>query len=1358
LLFYSATFIQPKYHIFITLPIFIKYMKNSTLLRLLVPLVATSWLGIRPQQTRAQNFQLPISGATSYTTCTGTLYDDGGPGNAYSNYANGSVTLNPATIGNKIKLDFTSFSLEPSYDYLYIYDGTSVSAPLIGTYTGSNLPGTVYGSSSSGALTVRFTSDGSATYPGFAATINCVTSVPQSDLTVQGATISPTSAVAGGSVSATALVYNLSGSTATSSDLGYYLSTDNNLSPNDILLGSSTGTALNVGQSSNRYSNLTIPVGTAAGTYYILFAADYQGQVPENNETNNLASVAITVQAAAPDLIIQQAAASPTSIPVGTPLYLSCYVYNQGNTVASNSSVGFYLSADATLDANDQLLTSQYGGTLTTGYSSQRTNTATIPPGTTPGNYYILFAADYQSQVAEPEENNNVSAVAIAVVAAGADLTISQQYLYLGTVTTGSLVSAYAYINNQGNVNAASSTMGFYLSTNTTFDTNDVLLNTSTGGALAAGANSQRTASLTIPTGTAAGAYYVLFVADPASAVAENNETNNVAYAALTVVTATVDLTVYSSYVSPSQAASGTTISTSATLYNQGNSIANPATVGYYLSTNSTLDASDVLIGSNSAGSVTSSSYYLSGTATIPASTIPGSYYVLFVADYLNQLTETSEANNVTYSTIQIVAPGVDLTVSSPYLSPSQTTAGSTLSTSASVYNSGSVAASTSSLGFYLSTNSTLDSNDILIGNASVGSVSTNYYSSVYGSATIPTNTAPGSYYVLFVADYLNQVTETNKTNNVNYASIQIIIPNVDLSISSPYVSLSQVLAGTSVSTSATLYNQGNTAASSSAVGYYLSTNSILDGNDILIGASTTGSVSASYYSYIYGAATIPPSIAPGYYYVLFVADYLNQVTETNKANNINYANIQVVTPNVDLTISSPYLYSTQVTAGSSISPSSYLYNQGSTIASASYVGYYLSSNSTLDANDVLIGATSVGSVSASYSTSVYGSATIPVNTASGYYYVLFVADYLNQVTESNKTNNISYYAVQVTAAGADLSIFSQTAAPTSVASGSTVAANCYVYNGGNATASSSTVGFYLSANPTFDASDVLLNTFSGGALVSTGSSYRSANLTIPASTGGGTYYLLFVADPANTVLETNKNNNVAYQLLTVVAPFTGTIVPASGTTTITACSGKVADNGALGNYANNSNGTLTIYPGTTGGIVRLDFTTFETEKYSGDFLQVYNGTSTSAPLLGTFSSGTAEPTFLTGSSSNGGALTLRFVSNGSTVAAGFEASISCVQVLAAREQTAGYELSVLPNPVAGATPLRVQLSGLGTRCDATLTLLNSLGQLMVTRPLALAPGRINQTDIETTGLAAGVYLLHLSGTNLNVTRRVVVE
>ena len=59
-----------------------------------------------------------------------------------------------------------------NYDYLYIYDGPSTASPLIGLYTGTNSPGTF--STTSGAITFRFTSDVSTVSSGFLATYDCV--------------------------------------------------------------------------------------------------------------------------------------------------------------------------------------------------------------------------------------------------------------------------------------------------------------------------------------------------------------------------------------------------------------------------------------------------------------------------------------------------------------------------------------------------------------------------------------------------------------------------------------------------------------------------------------------------------------------------------------------------------------------------------------------------------------------------------------------------------------------------------------------------------------------------------------------------------------------------------------------------------------------------------------------------------------------------------------------------------------------------------------------------------------------------------------------------------------------------------
>ena len=90
--------------------------------------------------------------------------------------------------------------MESGYDLVYTYDGPSTSSPLIGTYDSSNSLTTVFGTTASGALAVRLTSDGVVQFGGFEATIGCVTTVPpqaQADPALQGASLSPLSAVAG---------------------------------------------------------------------------------------------------------------------------------------------------------------------------------------------------------------------------------------------------------------------------------------------------------------------------------------------------------------------------------------------------------------------------------------------------------------------------------------------------------------------------------------------------------------------------------------------------------------------------------------------------------------------------------------------------------------------------------------------------------------------------------------------------------------------------------------------------------------------------------------------------------------------------------------------------------------------------------------------------------------------------------------------------------------------------------------------------------------------------------------------------------------------------------------------------------
>ncbi|MDO9510495.1 MAG: BACON domain-containing carbohydrate-binding protein [Bacteroidales bacterium] len=119
---------------------------------------------------------------TTINTCTGNFYDPGGPTGNYSNNQDFTTVFNPGTPGNSLQFVFTSFALEAqatcNYDYLKIYNGNSIAAPLIGTYCGTNSPGTVTANNATGSLTFVFHSDVSTALAGWAASISCISTGP----------------------------------------------------------------------------------------------------------------------------------------------------------------------------------------------------------------------------------------------------------------------------------------------------------------------------------------------------------------------------------------------------------------------------------------------------------------------------------------------------------------------------------------------------------------------------------------------------------------------------------------------------------------------------------------------------------------------------------------------------------------------------------------------------------------------------------------------------------------------------------------------------------------------------------------------------------------------------------------------------------------------------------------------------------------------------------------------------------------------------------------------------------------------------------------------------------------------------
>ncbi|MBI4462341.1 MAG: hypothetical protein HY653_05495, partial [Acidobacteria bacterium] len=102
---------------------------------------------------------------------------------------------------------------------------------------------------------------------------------------------------AGMSITVTDTTRNQGGGTADASTTRIYLSINTLLDANDVPLGGRAVPALAPGVSSSASTTLTIPAGTAAGTYYLIAKADGDNVVAETQETNNTYVATILVTA-----------------------------------------------------------------------------------------------------------------------------------------------------------------------------------------------------------------------------------------------------------------------------------------------------------------------------------------------------------------------------------------------------------------------------------------------------------------------------------------------------------------------------------------------------------------------------------------------------------------------------------------------------------------------------------------------------------------------------------------------------------------------------------------------------------------------------------------------------------------------------------------------------------------------------------------------------------------------------------------------------------------------------------------------------------------------------------------------------
>ena len=125
-----------------------------------------------PVSFTSGTYTMPITGTAAFTTCSGTLYDNGGASGSYGNSCNSIVTIYPK---NDSLISITGMvNTYDSLDYINVFDGPGVTSDRLAKLYGYDNAVSI--TSTQGPLTLQFVTNAlvNSTDVGFALQVHCV--------------------------------------------------------------------------------------------------------------------------------------------------------------------------------------------------------------------------------------------------------------------------------------------------------------------------------------------------------------------------------------------------------------------------------------------------------------------------------------------------------------------------------------------------------------------------------------------------------------------------------------------------------------------------------------------------------------------------------------------------------------------------------------------------------------------------------------------------------------------------------------------------------------------------------------------------------------------------------------------------------------------------------------------------------------------------------------------------------------------------------------------------------------------------------------------------------------------------------
>ena len=255
-------------------------------------------------------------------------------------------------------------------------------------------------------------------------------------------------------------------------------------------------------------------------TVYLAGCAEGRATVELRRSDNTvLRTYTFEVTGSPADLVVESVSVSDSTLTPGQSFTLSATVRNQGTgatTVAT--TLRWYRSSNATISTRDTQMGTDRVGPLAGSATSAESISLTAPSNE--GTYYYGACVDNVS--GERGDNNCSRTATVTVEEATGDLVVELVSVSDNTLTPGQTFTLRATVRNRGDGRSSSTTLRYYRSTNASITASDTQVGTDAVGALAAGASSPESISLTAP--SSAGTYYYGACVDN---VSDESDTNN---------------------------------------------------------------------------------------------------------------------------------------------------------------------------------------------------------------------------------------------------------------------------------------------------------------------------------------------------------------------------------------------------------------------------------------------------------------------------------------------------------------------------------------------------------------------------------------------------------------------------------------------------------------------------------------------------------------------------------------------------------------------------------------------------------------------------------------------------------------